>query len=311
MKRGLIAWDKAELPPEAFEARLSKARQALAERDLPALIVYSDVWRSNWGRHFANFMPYWNRALLAIPADDKPVLLCSLSPRVYPWIKSVTVLEEIKPSPNLSQRVFEMCSEKGWSRIGVLDLPGLPYDLYARLSAGPVQAVDVPVKAVHPGPDAWEISMHRRALKLAREIVAEELPGGPGLTDHEFAGRLERKLRRAGAEDLVILVTNGDKAPAPARGAILEEGFSVAVALEYRGHWIKLTRPHRAINGADLDRAPVSCTDGLSGPYPFESLDSPPEPGHIFARHVEIESGGRRLFYGDTYLQADRGAELL
>src|SRR5579871_4494526 len=104
MKCGLITWHKDELPQEAFDTRLAAARAVLAERDLPALIVYSDVFRSNQGRYFSNFMPYWNRALLAIPRDEKPVLFCALSPRVYPWIKSVTILEEIKPSPNLPQR---------------------------------------------------------------------------------------------------------------------------------------------------------------------------------------------------------------
>src|SRR5689334_14380696 len=134
MKRGLIAWDKSELPPEAFESRLAELRKELAARDLPAVLIYSDVWQSNYGRYFTNFMPYWNRALIVVPAEDKPVLLCSLSPRVYPWIKSVTIFEEIKPSPNLAQRVFEMCSEKAWNRLGTAG--AFPYDLANSLRAG-------------------------------------------------------------------------------------------------------------------------------------------------------------------------------
>ena len=45
MKRGLITWDKTELPPSAFEARLALVRQHLVSKDLPALVVYTDVWR--------------------------------------------------------------------------------------------------------------------------------------------------------------------------------------------------------------------------------------------------------------------------
>ena len=45
MKRGLITWDKAELPPSVFDTRLAKVRDGLAKQDLPALLVYSDVWR--------------------------------------------------------------------------------------------------------------------------------------------------------------------------------------------------------------------------------------------------------------------------
>lgn len=312
MKRGLIAWDKSELPPDAFEARLGKARQALSDHGLPALVVYTDIWKSNWARYFSNFMPYWNRALLVIPAEDKPVLLCSLSPRVYPWIKSVTILEEIKPSPNLPQRVFEMCAERGWSKFGVLDLPGLPYDLYAAFSAGAIEAVDVPIHAVRPVPDQWELPMYRRASKMAREAVAEELAAAVGLVDHEFIGRLERKLRRAGAEDLVVLVTNGEKPPAPASGAVLREGFSAMVALEYRGHWIKLSRAHGVTSMPAMEKSRVSYRDDLSGPYPYESRDSSPmKSGAVFATHAEVESQGRRQFYGDTYLQTETGIELL
>src|SRR5580658_10252361 len=214
MKRGWITWDKTELPPSAFESRLAVVRQHLAASDLPALVVYTDVWRSNQGRYLANFMPYWNRALLVIPRDSAPVLLCGLSPRVYPWIRSVTILEDIRPNMNLAK----MCDENGWANIGVLDLPQLPFDL-------PVpNGVDVPWSAIHPEPDEAELAMYRRAAKMAREILAEEPLVG---LDHEFVGRLERKFRRAGAEDLVIQVI----------------GDSVSVAMEYRGHWVKIATP--------------------------------------------------------------------
>jgi hypothetical protein len=227
MKRGWITWDKTELPPSAFESRLAKVRQHLAEKDLPALVVYTDVWRSNQGRYLANFMPYWNRALLVIPRDGAPVLLCGLSPRVYPWIRSVTTLEDIRPNMNLAK----MCDENGWKKVGVLDLPLLPSDLAVPNS------VDVPWSDIHPEPDEAELSMYRRAAKMAREILAGEPPIG---LDHEFVGRLERKFRRAGAEDLVVLVTNGDTAPQPPRGLTLGAASSVSVAMEYRGHWVKI-----------------------------------------------------------------------
>ena len=222
MKRGLITWNKDELPPEAFESRLARAREVMAEHNVPALVVYSDVFRSNQGRYFSNYMPYWNRALLVIPLEDKPVLLCSLSPRVYPWIKSVTILEEIKPSPNLAQRVHELVAERGWKRIGILDQDTLPYDLFLELSD--LETVDVPYASIRPGPDHWELAMYARAESLVREGLAAELPQRTGLPDREFIGRLERRYRRAGAEDLAIVIR--------------PEG--VAVSLEYRGHWVRV-----------------------------------------------------------------------
>src|SRR5580698_5028958 len=119
MKRGLIAWDRTQLPPAVFDSRLARVRAVLAEQNLPALLVYSDVWRSNHARFLTNFMPYWNRSLAVIPLDSPPVLLCALSPRVYPWIKSVTIFEDIRPASKLMQTLNQLCAERHWQRLGV------------------------------------------------------------------------------------------------------------------------------------------------------------------------------------------------
>jgi len=236
MKRGLITWDKAELPPSVFEARLAKARAALAKDDLPALLVYSDVWRSTEGRHLTNYMPYWNRSLIVIPREQPPVLLCGLSPRVYPWIKSVTIFEEIRPASKLVPTLLQLCAERGWRKLGVLDLPRLTHEIYSPLAASSVGISDVKLELT----DDAEIAMHQRAEQMAREILTSELPKGAGLTDYQFSGILERAFRRAGAEDLVLLFSTGDSAPRPARGTMLGDKYSIAVALEYRGHWARV-----------------------------------------------------------------------
>jgi len=238
MKRGLITWDKAELPPSVFEARLARARAALAKHDLPALLVYSDVWRSNEGRHLTNYMPYWNRSLIIIPREQAPLLLCGLSPRVYPWIKSVTIFEEIRPASKLVPTLLQLCAERGWTRLGVLDLPRLPHEIHLPLVASDVEASDVQFDLT----DDAEIAMHRRAEQMARAILTAEMPKGAGLTDYQFSGLLERAFRRAGAEDLILLFSTSDSAPRPARGATLGNKYSLAVALEYRGHWARVTR---------------------------------------------------------------------
>jgi len=326
MKRGLITWDKTELPPDAFESRIEAARNSLAERDLPAVVIYTDIWKSNQGRHFTNFMPYWNRALIVLPREGAPVLLCALSPRVYPWIRSVTILDEIRPSGNLVEKLLEMCSEKSWNRIGVLDLARLPADLYLPVLAGKIEAEDVPSSDVWPVLDQWELSMHRRAAQLARRVLAEEFQKAAGCVDHQFAGRLERAFRRAGAEDLVILMTNGQTSPAPPTGRKIGEQSSVMVALEYRGHWIKLSRPHPSSivaasleslfrnsikdSGAGLNTSVY--LESLSGPFPYESCEQADlATGKLFALHIELQADNHRLFYGDTCRRGQEGAELL
>ncbi|MGI0134739.1 MAG: hypothetical protein ACREBW_07275, partial [Candidatus Micrarchaeaceae archaeon] len=244
MKRGWIAWDHTELPRTTFEARLKAVSKVLSDIDLPALVIYTDVWRSNHARHLVNFMPYWNRSLLVVPSNaSPPILICALSPRVYPWIRSISVVDDIRPGGDPGAELLRLCGEKGWKRFGVVDLARLPNGIYSSISEGDVQAVDVPARELFSSaPDESELSMRKRAATMVREILAEEIPLSAGVLDYRLVGNLEKKLRRAGAEDLVILLTDGEFCPLPASGSILENSFSVAVALEYRGHWIRVSR---------------------------------------------------------------------
>ena len=84
MKRGLISWDKSEIAPEVFEQRARRVGRVLAERDLPGLVVYSELWRSNQARFFSNYMPYFNRALLIIPRGLPPPCASPVFPRPRP-----------------------------------------------------------------------------------------------------------------------------------------------------------------------------------------------------------------------------------
>ncbi len=327
MKRGWITWDRTELPVSVFEARVQAIRKVLAERDLPALAVYTDIWRSNQARYFSNVMPYWNRAILVVSREKPPILICGLSPRVYPWIRSITILDDIRPNNNLAKGLLQLCTEFHWKRIGAMDLPQMPQDINASICSGEVDVADVPSQSVYDlGADESEISMRRRAAEMARRIVGEELPKGVGTLDYQFVGRLERAFRRAGAEDLVILLSDGKTAPLPAKGRTLEEGFSLALALEYRGHWVKLSRPqvsaestnsirnlfHGALDNLKAPSDGSIYTEKLSGSYPYESCErSAIARGWIFALHVESDFGGRRTFYGDTCWYGQNGVELL
>src|SRR5262245_8755775 len=293
MKRGLITWDKAEVPPSVFEARVNGARRVLAERELPALVVYSDLWRSNQARFFSNFMPYFNRALLIIPRDAPLTLLCGLSPRVYGWIRSVTTIEDVRPAGNFAKPLFEIAAERNWTRIGCLDFRQFPYDLFKAVSAGSLNVVNIESSEVFkPDDDPTELATRRKAAVLARQTLDEEIPGGVGQVDHHFVGALERRFRRAGAEDLIVLLTNGRTVPAPASGVTLEENFSVSIAVQYRGHWVRLSRAH----GMMVSTTPA-VVERLDGSYPYDCGS-----GKIKAEHYEYKQNDKRLFYGNTVL---------
>jgi hypothetical protein len=316
MKRGLISWDAKELPPEELARRLASVQAVMRAKGVDALVVYCDVWRSNDVRFLSNYMPYWNRAFAVVPRDEKPILLCSLSPRVYPWIKSVTVHEIIVASPSLPAALFKLCTERGWTHVGVCDLDGLPADLHTQMLAGSVRLTDIPRSDIRPAPTEVEVQMHAHAARLARDVLETTLktPQAPSgkLSDHELTGQLERLLRRAGVEDAVILVSDGQSPPVPASGAAVGKHTSVVVAVERNGHWAKVTRN---LAGATSPLPPKSDAkafwETLSGPYAWESLDSAAGTSAVVSLQVEISTPGHRLYYGDTCLQGEKGLLLL
>jgi hypothetical protein len=193
---------------------------------------------------------------------------------VYPWIKSVTIFEEIRPASKLMATLDQLCVERGWPKLGVLDVPKLPMEIYSGLSGREIE--DVPSTGITDSDEA-EFAMRRKAVQLAR---------GFPLTN--AVGELERDLRRAGAEDLVIRVKRRD-----------DGAYSLALALEYCGHWVKVTRAHgptdevAAIESAFRNALASGggYRENLAGPQPYE-----PGTGSIFALQVERQG----LYYGDT-----------
>jgi Xaa-Pro aminopeptidase len=311
MKRGLVRWDKGELPAEEFATRLGVVHTVARSNGLDAVVLYSDVWRSNDARYLSNYMPYWNRAFVVVPRDEKPILLCALSPRVYPWIKTVTVHETIIASPSPPAALFKLSAERDWKRLGICDLDGLPADLHAELTAGKLELVDVPRLEVRLPPSEIEVQMHARAARMAREVLEKELSNSKARTDHELTGQLERLLRRAGAEDVVILVADGTGPPVPAYGSAVQPHTSVVVAIEYNGHWAKVTRNIAGVTSSLPTRGGATeLRETLSGPYSWETVDDA-ATGTVISIQLEIRAQNRVLYYGDTCLQGKEGLRIL
>jgi hypothetical protein len=311
MKRGLVSWEKSELPPEELATRLAAVHTVARNRNADAVVLYSDVWRSNDARYLSNYMPYWNRAFVVVPREEKPILLCSLSPRVYPWIKTVTVHETIVASPSPPASLFKLAAERGWQRVGVCDLDGLPADLHMELTAGKIELVDIPRREIRPTPTDVEVRMHAHAAHMAREVLASELSRAESQSDHALTGRLERLLRRAGVEDVVILVSDGQGPPVPASGAAVGAHTSVVIAVEYNGHWAKVTRNVAGLVASLPARGGMTeLVEILSGPYSWENADDTTSPA-IVSIQLEIRVRNQHLYYGDTALQGKEGLRVL
>src|SRR4029079_6617388 len=109
---------------------------------------YSELWRSNQARFFANYMPYFNRAFLVLPKSEQPILFCGLSPRVYSWIRSFTTIEDIRPAGNFVRPLLQLSTERNWKRLGVIDLEQMPHDLHQAIQTGGLEVVNVEADSV-------------------------------------------------------------------------------------------------------------------------------------------------------------------
>lgn len=316
MKRSLIAWDEDELPRATLDARVERARKRAGDAGVAALAVFTDVWRSNHGRHLVNFMPFWGSSLIVVPVESEPVLLCGNSPRVYPWIHTITSADNIRPAKNLAASLLGLASELGWNRVGVTDLLELPFEIYRELQASKLDVVALDAREIFGTPDERELAMHHTAAEATRRIVEEASKGARDLSEHELVARLERALRGAGMEDVLVRVSDGQAAPRPAAARRITEGSSVAVAAEYRGHWASVSRP---VSGGEGLQASFRNALGnlrelrgdlfdLSGPFPFQSPTASPLPGTLVAVHVRSDDG---LYYGDTCIRRTDGAAVV
>ena len=79
------------------------------------------------------------------------------------------------------------------------------------------------------------------ALRMDWKYALSLAPEDEGF-DYSVLSQFRQRLIEQGAEDLVLLFSTGDSAPRPARGTMLGDRYSVAVALEYRGHWARVMR---------------------------------------------------------------------
>ena len=103
-------------------------------------------------------------------------------------------------------------------------------------------------------------------------------------------------------------------APLPARGNRISENSSASVALEYNGHWIKLSRNTDNVTAyltVDDGAAPVH-RELLSGRYPWEGLAAQDNSKNVITSvQVMIQRGENRLYYGDTGIQGPDGWRIL
>lgn len=206
MKRGLVKLDLSETPVPVYERRLDALRDRLKEEGCNVGLIYADVSRGGDLSYLTNFCLYWNEAVLAVPLDGPPVLIMKLSPRVNPWIKRTTILDDIRSGPNAAKNVAAFLDERAASSpviAGLVDREWWPAALAAQLEAAAPDVELRPlgglVRKMRRTPDAEELSLLEEAGRILSDAINEaavEEDDGASLSSMVGGGR------RAGYADL-------------------------------------------------------------------------------------------------------------
>jgi hypothetical protein len=249
MRRGLMGWDKDELPQAALDERLARLRSAMERDRLDALLIYTNLVRPSAVSWLTGFTPYWIDSILLVRREGAPLLATALSKRVADWVRTTASLGEIVNTPRPGTAVGQRLAAEGCRRVGILELDGFPAGHYDEITAAApaVELVDASATfaAARRPVDAAERSLIAQADRLARAAL-EQVDAQTADNAGALAGLVEKHARLGAAEEAYIAVAPDLAAD---RRLIRMSGpgplgnlFAVRASIAYKGHWVRRTR---------------------------------------------------------------------
>src|SRR5262245_58660521 len=250
MRRGLMGWNKDELPVAALEARLTRLRTEMDAAGMDAFIVYTNNVRPAAVTWITGFTPYWSDALLLVQQTGAPAFATALSKRVSEWIKTTDPVSEIVNTPKPGDKIGErLKGDPQIRRVGVLEYDTLPAGLAHDLETTAPAVEWVDGTAMFAGLRR-EIDDAERGLLSRCNAIAEaalrEAESGKAKDAGTLAGLVEQNARLAGAEEAYIAVApdldadtrlNRTSQPTPLAGR-----FAVRASISYKGCWVRRIR---------------------------------------------------------------------
>jgi hypothetical protein len=245
MKRGLVLFEPHEIPADEVWGRISRLQQSLKQQGISVAFIYGDVYHSADLTYLSNICIYWNEAVLAVPATGNPALLTKLSSRVHTWMRSISVLDDLRSGPSLEKLIKEYLKDAEPGAAGLVEMDWWPAQIVDRLrqelTGWQIQDLGAIVRQQRQYPSESEEKLLRESAKISAKAVAAGF--SHDLTNAERAGKAELTARMAGVEDVYVFCT-----PATEQADVIE------VLSEYRGYW---TTAARIVLKGSADWAPL------------------------------------------------------
>jgi hypothetical protein len=302
MRRGLIAWSKAELPEAVFAARAARTQAAMAKAGWDALLVYSNNTRPAGASWLCGFVPYWSEAMLVLPRGGDPYIVAALTKRVHPWIAATSRITKVVSAARLGLGAGKEIAAAGGGTVGVADLDGLPAGVADDLRSTGLRLDDA-TSAFAPlrgRADPAEVALGARAASIAHDALACALPEHDDA--REAIAAVEGRARALAAEECYVAAAPDlSRARRLARfegEAPLGPSYAIRATIAYKGVWVRaartLFRDERragiALAAAERFAAAVA---GLPGAQGFAGLPSWLVEGCRVAQPLEPLMGAR------------------
>jgi len=245
---GSYALDADRLPEDEFKIRLDQAREGMEQAGLDALLVYGDARDHGALAYLTNFIPRMRWALALLPLRGEPRLLCSVSSRDVPAMKTMTWIEDVYSGWEwkwFGDWVGRVRGD-GASRFGAVGFDLMPAGLLGDIRRDLGETAEI-VEAGHVLGRSLEtrrpreLMLIRSAAQIVNECAAIFVRGQRDGKPFETAAlEAEGHARRQAAQDVRTLVSfDGGRNLEPFRGEFDATGTSATcyIAIKYMGFW--------------------------------------------------------------------------
>ena len=288
MRRGLMGWNKDELPVAALEARLTRLRTEMDAAGMDAFIVYTNNVRPAAMAWITGFTPYWSDALLLVQQTGAPAFATALSKRVSEWIRTTDPVSEIVNTPKPGDKIGErLKNDPLIRRVGVLEYDTLPAGLAHDLETAAPAVEWIDGTAMFAGLRR-QIDDAERGLLAHCDAIASaalrEAESGKAEDAGTLAGLVEQSARLAGAEEAYIAVAPDLDADTrlnrTSQPTSLAERFAVRASVAYKGCWVRRTGTFAKDDAAARANAWFESVAG--------SIEAKPIAGQLAAKIKEL-----------------------
>jgi Xaa-Pro aminopeptidase len=268
LRLGRDVWDREAMPIDEFHARAGRLRDAMAQRDLDALLLYGSnlngCGHPTWLSNYIVKLPF--AAVVVLPREGDPALIFQGATRGRSAAQATTWIEDVRPCWNVAETCLMVLEDRGLTRshLGLAAAQRLmPHHEWRALAAGLSSArladAEDLVDRCRAVKSERELAQIRRASAIVASVLDSVRRLAPSAGEWRLVAEVMREARVRGAEDIRVLIARpADRPPAfrPVEDEWFSDGGLVSVLLSasWERYWSEAIRTFR-VNGNRFDAA--------------------------------------------------------